>query len=52
MRYKNIGSLIEPEGWSLEKELDNITYDKVIEQYDKYYQLKDWQISLDKDMKK
>lgn len=52
LRYKHINSWIEPNGWSVEKEIDKITFERVINHYHQWYNLKDWQISLDKNFKK
>lgn len=51
LRYKHISSLIEPDGWILENDINKIKFDDIRNQYNKYY-TNDWIISLDKDFKK
>jgi predicted Zn-dependent peptidase len=51
LRYKHISPYLSPKEWSLEREIENITLDGVINHYKKWYNFNDWKISLDKEIK-
>lgn len=46
--YKNIGKYLSPLGWSIYDILDDVTFDKIKEVYDKYYDYDKFYISTDK----
>ena len=48
LRYKNVNQWINPEGWSVYDILDEVTFKKVMEVYNKYYQFDNFYISNDK----
>jgi predicted Zn-dependent peptidase len=48
LRYKNVNQFINPEGWSVYDILDKVTFKKVMEVYNKYYQFDNFYISNDK----
>ena len=47
-RHTNVDTYIKPESWSIEKQIDNITYDNIVETYLKYYKVEDFYKSIDK----
>ena len=47
-RHSNVETFIKPETWSIEKNIHNITYEKVIETYLKYYKIENFYKSVDK----
>lgn len=49
MRYKNVNQWINPEGWSINEIIDDITFKDVREVFDKYYNPKKFYISKDKE---
>lgn len=48
-RYENVTKWINPVGWSVSEILETLTYDKIMEIYDKYYDFDKFHISNDKD---
>jgi predicted Zn-dependent peptidase len=49
LRYKNVNHLIGPKGWSVSEIINDISWKKVKDVYDQYYNFKDFYISKDKD---
>jgi predicted Zn-dependent peptidase len=47
-RHSNVETYIKPESWSIEKNINDITLDKVIEVYKKYYNSENFYKSIDK----
>lgn len=47
MRYDNVSRWINPEGWSIKDIVKILSYDKVMEVYEKYFNFDDFYISLD-----
>jgi len=47
-RHSNVETYIKPESWAIEKQIYNITLDKVIETYLKYYNVDNFYKSVDK----
>lgn len=45
LRYDSIGKYISPDDWDLEKDIENITLEKCIEVFNKYYKFDDFYIS-------
>jgi len=52
LRYKNINPWLDPNGWSMETEINKITFNQIQDHYQQWYNLENWNISLDKDLKK
>jgi predicted Zn-dependent peptidase len=48
LRYKNVNQFINPDGWSVYDILDDVTFKKVMEVYNKNYQFDNFYISNDK----
>ena len=48
LRYKNVNQFINPDGWSVYDILDEVTFKKVMEVYNKNYQFDNFYISNDK----
>ncbi len=46
--YKNIGQYLSPKGWVVYDILDKLTFDKIKEVYNKYYNFEEFYISTDK----
>lgn len=49
LRYKSVNHLIIPNGWAVSEMIENISWKKVKDVYDQYYNFKDFYISKDKD---
>jgi predicted Zn-dependent peptidase len=49
LRYKNVNHLIQPDGWSVSEMIENISWKKIRDVYDNYYNFKNFYISKDKD---
>lgn len=47
-RHSNVETYIKPDEWAIEKNIYNITYDKVVETYMKYYRIENFYKSVDK----
>jgi predicted Zn-dependent peptidase len=47
-RHSNVETYIKPETWAIEKNIHDITLDKVIETYLKYYRVDNFYKSVDK----
>lgn len=47
-RYSNVETYIKPERWSIENNINDITLDKVIDTYAKYYNINNFYKSVDK----
>jgi len=47
-RHINVDAFIKPDSWSLEKQINNITLDKVINSFDKYFNINNIYKSIDK----
>lgn len=47
-RYSNVETYIKPDEWSIEKNIHNITLDKVIDVYNKYFNINNFYKSVDK----
>lgn len=48
LRYQNINKWTQPDGWSISDIIDNISFKKVKEVYDQYYDFDNFYISKDK----
>jgi predicted Zn-dependent peptidase len=47
MRYDNVSTWINPEGWSIKEILNTITFDKMMDVYEKYFDFDKFYISFD-----
>jgi len=47
-RYSNIDSFIKPDLWTLEKQINNLTFDDVVSVYEKHFNVDNYYKSLDK----
>lgn len=47
-RYKHVDKWIEPDNWSIDSIIDDITYNDVLEVYEEYYNFNKFYISIDK----
>ena len=47
MRYENVNSWINPEGWSIKEIINTIDYNKLRDIYDQYYDIDKFYVSLD-----
>jgi len=47
-RYSNVETYIKPKTWAIEEQIYNITYENVMETYQKYYKVENFYKSVDK----
>lgn len=47
-RYNNVDTYIKPDNWTIEKQINDITYDNIIETYNKYFNVNNFYKSVDK----